>query len=159
MQVSGDKRWCPEDGVGRPSVPMEDPYPVSDHPGGGMHRHFSGQPARQPHVVVSQHDFDGMAFFQEAPEELEQQWTERGWGSDDRVLHVAGDHEMVDRRTVEHTQRPFRQPVGRSLGRTSRPVRERAEAQMEVGDDDQGVVVLSRATDPERGSLPNRLKS
>ena len=136
MEVAGDQRGATEKpGVG-PPVAVEDPDPSDDRAGGRVDHDLAGQVPHEPDVVVAEDDLGRETGIEQRREDVEDDRPQPRREPYDGVLHVAGDDQPAGSGPdAEHPER-FRKFRGRGTGGAERRVGVRAEAEVQVSDDE-----------------------
>jgi len=152
VEVADDQLAGPEDPVRRPTMTVEDPDLVPHDPRRGVDYDLARQVARQADIVVPQHDFDLDPCLEQGREEVEDHRAERWRSADDRVLHVAGDHDATSVRGLREVHESFREPRGRRLGGSGRAVGARSETQVEVREEEARHAIRLGLEPEDRGA-------
>jgi len=154
--MSGDDPGRPQDAVRWPSVAVEDPDSVANHPARRVDDDLSREVPDEADVVIPEHDLHSNALGEYACEEIEDNRTQGRRDAHDRVLHVARDQEGRRSILLEDPQESCDEGVGRAFGRAAGAVAARPESEVQVGDEERASPLRLRAPQEERGLVKDR---
>jgi hypothetical protein len=112
---------------------VEDSDRIPDYAGSRVDRHFARKMSDDSHVVVAEDQLDAETFAEKSCEEVEHHRPERGRGPHDRMLRVAGDHDVLSSRSPRDPDQLLGERRGRSFERSARSFRACTQAEMHVG--------------------------
>jgi hypothetical protein len=93
--MTDDQSRSSEDTVRGPAVPVKDADILEHEPGRRVHHHFPREMSGQPDIVVAEHHLRCDPVSEESREEVEEDGAQRRRCADDRMLHIARDHDAA----------------------------------------------------------------
>jgi hypothetical protein len=156
MEVTRDQPFRPQHRLRGPSVAVEHPDPVADHPFGPVDQHLAREMRGEADVVVSEDHVDGETRRENPREELEHHGSKGSRRPDDRMLDVPRDDDPFGRSDMQDVEECVGEPVRSGLRRTRKRMGCPPEPEVDVGDHEPGFGG-SRGRHEERRPAGNRM--